>query len=57
MIVFISPTNVIRGERQPHSRSGRVTKTTTLAAGYVDHNIFIFRDFCNFNPIFCTKIT
>ena len=35
MVVFIPPTNVVRGERQPHSRSGRVTKTTTLAASLV----------------------
>ena len=35
MVVFIKPTNVVHGERQVHSRSGRVTKTCTLAAGYV----------------------
>lgn len=35
MIVLIAPTNVVRGERQPHLRSGRVTKLTTLAASYV----------------------
>ena len=35
MIVFIPPASVIRGEQQPHSRNGRVTKITTLAAGYV----------------------
>lgn len=35
MIVFIPPTRVIRGEQQPHSHSGRVTKLSTLAAGYV----------------------
>ena len=35
MVIFIPPTNVVRGERQPHSRSGRVTKTTTLAASLV----------------------
>ena len=35
MVVFIPPTRVIRGERQPHLRNGRVTKLTTLAAGLV----------------------
>lgn len=35
LIVFLAPTSVVRGERQPHTRSGRVTKITTLAAGYV----------------------
>lgn len=35
MCVFIPPTSVVRGERQPHSRSGRVGKLTTLAAGLV----------------------
>merc|ERR1712224_1093105 len=35
MIVFISPTSVIRGEQQPHMRNGRVTKLTTLAASFV----------------------
>jgi len=35
MIVFIPPTNVIRGERQEHLRGGRVTKLTTLSAGFV----------------------
>jgi tRNA(His) 5'-end guanylyltransferase len=35
MIVFIPPTNVVRGERQPHQRNGRVTKLTTLAASFV----------------------
>eukprot|EP01045_Picozoa_sp_COSAG04_P024102 COSAG04_NODE_2963_length_3342_cov_2.451742_3_plen_283_part_00 len=35
MIVFIPPASVVRGEQQPHSRNGRVTKITTLAAGYV----------------------
>lgn len=35
MIVFIAPTNVVRGERQPHQRNGRVTKLTSLAASLV----------------------
>ena len=35
MIVFIPPTNVVRGERQGHSHAGRVGKLTTLAAGFV----------------------
>lgn len=35
MIVFVKPTNTIRGERQPHFRGGRVQKITTLAAGLV----------------------
>merc|ERR1719310_1289961 len=35
MIVFIAPTNVVRGERQPHQRNGRVTKLTSLAASFV----------------------
>jgi len=35
MVVFIPPTSVVRGERQPHTRSGRVTKITTLAASLV----------------------
>jgi tRNA(His) 5'-end guanylyltransferase len=35
MIVFLAPTNVVRGERQPHMRNGRVTKITTLAASFV----------------------
>merc|ERR1712187_482513 len=34
-IVFIAPTNVLRGEQQPHQRSGRVTKLTSLAASFV----------------------
>jgi len=35
MCIFIPPTNVVRGERQPHVRGGRVTKITTLAASLV----------------------
>merc|ERR1712048_1361204 len=35
MIVFIAPTNIVRGEQQPHQRSGRVTKITSLAASFV----------------------
>lgn len=35
MVVFIAPTNVVRGERQKHLRGGRVTKMTTLAASFV----------------------
>lgn len=35
MIVFIAPTSVVRGERQVHSRNGRVTKLTSLAASLV----------------------
>jgi len=35
MVIFIAPTSIIRGERQQHLRSGRVTKTTTLAASFV----------------------
>jgi len=35
MVVFIAPTSVVRGERQPHCRSGRVVKITTLAASFV----------------------
>lgn len=35
MIVYIPPTNVVRGEQQVHVRGGRVTKLTTLAASYV----------------------
>eukprot|EP00937_MAST-01D_sp_MAST-1D-sp2_P003227 g3227.t1 len=31
--LFIAPTSIVRGVRQPHDRNGRVTKTTTLAAG------------------------
>jgi len=34
MILFIHPTNVVRGERQVHMRNGRVTKLTTLAASF-----------------------
>jgi len=35
MIVYIAPTNVVRGEQQPHLRNGRATKLTSLAASYV----------------------
>jgi hypothetical protein len=35
MMVLIPPASVVRGEQQVHPRSGRVVKTTTLAAGYV----------------------
>lgn len=35
MIVFIKPTNFVRGERQVHFRNGRVQKLTTTAAGIV----------------------
>lgn len=35
MVVFIPPTSIIRGERQPHLRNGRVGKLSTLAAGLV----------------------
>jgi tRNA(His) 5'-end guanylyltransferase len=41
MIVFIPPTSVIRGVRMPHSHSGRVTKLTTLAAGYVTSHFVV----------------
>jgi hypothetical protein len=35
MTVLIGPASIVRGEQQEHPRSGRVVKTTTLAAGYV----------------------
>jgi len=35
MTVLIPPQSVVRGEQQCHSRAGRVTKTTTLAASLV----------------------
>lgn len=35
MVVFLSPTSIIRGERQVHMYNGRVTKLITLAASYV----------------------
>jgi tRNA(His) 5'-end guanylyltransferase len=35
MCIFIPPTNIIRGEQQPHQRNGRVAKMMTLASGYV----------------------
>ena len=33
MVVFIAPASVVRGEQQPHIRSGRVAKLATLASG------------------------
>jgi len=48
MIVFVPPTNVIRGEQQPHMRNGRVTKLTTLAASFVTaHFIMQLAKNCN----------
>merc|ERR1719235_1366105 len=35
MIVYLAPTNVVRGEQQVHLRGGRATKLTTLAASFV----------------------
>jgi len=35
MVVFIAPTNVVRGERMPHNHGGRVLKLCTLAASFV----------------------
>jgi len=35
MVVFIEPAKIVRGEQNCHARNGRVTKITTLAAGYV----------------------
>ena len=35
MVVFLPPTRVLRGERQPHLRNGRVAKLTSLAASLV----------------------
>merc|ERR1712032_315383 len=32
LIVFVAPAKVIRGEQQPHLRSGRVTKLATVTA-------------------------
>jgi len=33
MVVFIAPASIVRGEQQPHIRSGRVAKLATLASG------------------------
>lgn len=41
MIVFIKPTNIIRGERQVHFHGGRVQKITTLAAGLVTSKFLV----------------
>jgi Rnl2 family RNA ligase len=41
MIIFIPPANVVRDEQQPHLRSGRVTKLTTLAASYVTAHVIM----------------
>ena len=35
MTILIAPTSIVRGEQMPHTRNGRVTKLTTLAAGYL----------------------
>ena len=35
IIVFIPPTTVVRGDRMPHHRRGRIAKLGTLAAGLV----------------------
>ncbi len=35
LVVFIPPTSIVRGMRQPHNRNGRVMKIATLAAGHV----------------------
>jgi len=35
MVIFIPPTNIVRGVQQPHMRNGRVSKITTLAASHV----------------------
>lgn len=42
MIVFIAPTSIVRGERQVHHRGGRVTKLTTLAAGFVTAHFVMY---------------
>lgn len=34
LTVFVPPTNLIQGQHQAHERKGRVTKLTTLAAGF-----------------------
>merc|ERR1712205_190275 len=48
MIVFIAPASVVRGEQQPHKRNGRVTKLTTLAAGFVTaHFNMLLAKHCN----------
>lgn len=41
MIVFIAPASVVRGEQQVHLRGGRVTKLTTLAAGFATANFLL----------------
>lgn len=52
MIVFVSPTNVVRGERQPHQRNGRVTKLTSLAASFVTaHFIMQLAKRCHENGV------
>merc|ERR1712070_354263 len=52
MIVFIPPTNVIRGEQQPHMRNGRGTKLTTLAASVVTaHFIMQLGRHCEANGV------
>jgi tRNA(His) 5'-end guanylyltransferase len=52
MIVFIAPASVVRGEQQPHKRNGRVTKLTTLAAGFVTahFNMWLAKH-CNSNNV------
>merc|ERR1712032_556040 len=40
MIIFIKPTNIVRGERQPHFRDGRVQKIATLAASLAASKFF-----------------
>mmetsp|Transcript_44554 Transcript_44554/g.83621 ORF Transcript_44554/g.83621 Transcript_44554/m.83621 type:complete len:363 (+) Transcript_44554:38-1126(+) len=52
MIVFIAPTNIVRGERQPHLRNGRVTKLTSLAASFVTaHFIMQLAKKCTENQV------
>jgi len=47
MIIFIQPTNIVKGVQQVHSRSGRVMKISTLAAGYVSAQfITLLSQFC-----------
>lgn len=41
MIVFIPPASIVRGEQMVHTYSGRVTKMTTLAAGFVTANFLM----------------
>merc|ERR1712187_59816 len=51
-IVFIAPTNVVRGEQQPHQRSGRVTKITSLVASFVTaHFIMQLASKCQENAV------